>query len=191
MASRPGERGVVPVDGLSHVRGPADRPLIDATIPAFLAEVVRRHGGRTAAVFRAAGERWTYEQLARRVDRLAAGLLGLGLYKGDRIGIWAPNRPEWLIRAVRDRPHRARPRQHQPRLSCFGARVRAEQGRREGPHHRPPAQELRLSRHAAGGRAGARRLRAGAVARRASARPSHRDPARPRAGPRPASPSTR
>ena len=97
MASRPGERCVVPVDGLSHVKGSTARPLLDATIPAFLAEVVRRHGGRTAAVFRAAGERWTYEQLARRVDRFAAGLLGLGLYRGDRIGIWAPNRPEWLI----------------------------------------------------------------------------------------------
>jgi fatty-acyl-CoA synthase len=48
-------------------------------------------------VFWAAGERWTYDQLRRRADRLAAGLLGLGLYKGDRIGIWAPNRPEWLI----------------------------------------------------------------------------------------------
>ena len=97
MAARPGARGVVPVDGLSHVRGSPARPLVDATIPAFLAEVVRRHGGRTAAVFRAARERWTYEQLARRVDRFAAGLLSLGLYKGDRIGIWAPNRPEWLI----------------------------------------------------------------------------------------------
>ena len=97
MASRPDARTVVPVDGLSHVKGPAARPLIAATIPAFLAEVVRRHGERTAAVFRAAGERWTYDQLARRVDRFAAGLLSLGLYKGDRIGIWAPNRPEWLI----------------------------------------------------------------------------------------------
>ena len=97
MASRPGERGVVPVDGLSHVKGSTARPLLDATIPAFLAEVVHRHGGRTAAVFRAAGERWTYEQLARRADRFAAGLLSLGLYRGDRIGIWAPNRPEWLI----------------------------------------------------------------------------------------------
>ena len=98
MASRPGgERGIAPVDGLSHVKGSADRPLVDATVPAFLAEVVRRHGGRPAAVFRAAGERWTYAQLARRVDRLAAGLLSLGLYRGDRIGIWAPNRPEWLI----------------------------------------------------------------------------------------------
>ena len=96
-ASRPGDRGAAPVDGLSHVKGSTARPLLDATIPVFLAEVVRRHGGRNAAVFRAARERWTYEQLARRVDRFAAGLLSLGLYRGDRIGIWAPNRPEWLI----------------------------------------------------------------------------------------------
>ena len=33
----------------------------------------------------------------RRADRLAAGLLALGLYKGDRIGIWSPNKPAWLI----------------------------------------------------------------------------------------------
>ena len=97
MNPGPGGRGIAPVDGLSHVRGSTDRPLVEATIPAFLAEAVRRHGRRTAAVFRATGDRWTYEQLARRVDRFAAGLLSLGLYKGDRIGIWAPNRPEWLI----------------------------------------------------------------------------------------------
>ena len=94
---RSGARGVAPVDGLSHVKGPADRPLLDATLPDFLNEVVRRHGRRTAAVFRQTGDRWTYEQLKRRADRFAAGLLSLGLYKSDRIGIWAPNRPEWLI----------------------------------------------------------------------------------------------
>jgi fatty-acyl-CoA synthase len=58
---------------------------------------VRRHGSRTAAVFSSAGVRWTYEELDRRVDRFAAGLLSLGLYRGDRIGIWVPNRPEWLL----------------------------------------------------------------------------------------------
>jgi len=90
-------RGIVPVDGLSHVRGTTDRPLLDATVPDFLKEVVRRHGDRTAAVFCQTGERWTYAQLQRRADRFAAGLLSLGLYRGDRIAIWAPNRPEWLI----------------------------------------------------------------------------------------------
>ena len=92
-----GRRGTVPADGLSHVRGPSDRPLLEATIPGFLSEVVRRHGDRPAAVFCQTGDRWTYDQLSRRADRLAAGLLALGLYRGDRVGIWAPNRPEWLI----------------------------------------------------------------------------------------------
>ncbi len=89
--------GIVPANGLSHVAGSTARPLIEATIPAFLAESVRRHGARTAAVFRQTGDRWSYEDFARLVDRLAAGLLAIGVYKGDRVGIWAPNRPEWLL----------------------------------------------------------------------------------------------
>ncbi|MFN6977699.1 MAG: AMP-binding protein [Gemmobacter sp.] len=48
-------------------------------------------------MLRAAGVRWTYAELAQAVDRLAAGLLSLGVYRGDRVGIWAPNRPEWLL----------------------------------------------------------------------------------------------
>lgn len=90
-------RAVTPVGGASHVRGATDRPLLEATIPAFLAEVVRRHGGRRAAAFRAAGVRWTYAELADAVDRLAAGLLAMGIYRGDRVAIWSPNRPEWLL----------------------------------------------------------------------------------------------
>ena len=86
-----------PASGLSHVAGPTDRPLLEATIPEFLAEVVRRHGERPAVVFPRLGIRWSYASLARRADRFAAGLLACGLYRGDRVGIWAPNRPEWLI----------------------------------------------------------------------------------------------
>ncbi|MEW9918759.1 AMP-binding protein [Marimonas sp. MJW-29] len=86
-----------PINGLSHVRGSTARPLIEATIPAFLKEVCRRHGDRAACVFSEQGERWTYDQLARRIDRLAAGLLAIGVYKGDRVGIWSPNRPEWVL----------------------------------------------------------------------------------------------
>ncbi|MEM7428581.1 MAG: AMP-binding protein [Pseudomonadota bacterium] len=90
-------RGTIPSDGLSHVAGPIDRPLLGITIPEFLYRTARKHPGHEAAVFCQPGIRWTYDQLLRRVDRLAAGLLSLGLYKGDRIGIWSPNRPEWLL----------------------------------------------------------------------------------------------
>ncbi|MCY4315288.1 MAG: AMP-binding protein [Roseovarius sp.] len=89
--------GVAPVDGLSHVSGPTDRPLLNATVPDFLKEAARRHGERPAAAFLQHDVRWTYGQLLEESDRLAAGLLSIGLYKGDRIGIWAPNRPEWLL----------------------------------------------------------------------------------------------
>lgn len=89
--------GIVPQNGISHVKGPQDRPLLEATIPEFLAEVVRRHGNRPAAVFSQTGDRWSYDEFAAKVDQMAAGLLALGLYKGDRVGIWSPNRPEWLL----------------------------------------------------------------------------------------------
>ena len=87
----------LPINGLSHVKGSTARPLIDATIPSFMAEVCKRYGARTATVFRHTSERWKYNDLMRRVDRLAAGLLSIGVYKGDRVGIWSPNRPEWVL----------------------------------------------------------------------------------------------
>ena len=93
----PAPAKIEPVDGVSHVVGRSDTPLLDITLPALLNETAERHPDHEAAVFCEAGVRWTYAQLARRVDRFAAGLLSIGLYKGDRIGIWAPNRPEWLI----------------------------------------------------------------------------------------------
>ena len=86
-----------PRNELACVAGPRDQPLLLTTVPGFLAATVARHPAHEAAVFCAAGIRWRYDELAEKVDQLAAGLLALGLYKGDRIGIWSPNRPEWLI----------------------------------------------------------------------------------------------
>ena len=92
------DRRLAPKGGVSHVMDEAgDEPLWRRTIPAVFAETVARHGPRDAAVFREHGERWSWAELGRRVDELAAGLHALGLTKGDRIGIWSPNRPEWLL----------------------------------------------------------------------------------------------
>ena len=43
------------------------------------------------------GARFTWAELNSAVDRLARGLLGLGLAKGDRLGVWSPNRYEWAL----------------------------------------------------------------------------------------------
>ena len=48
-------------------------------------------------VFREQLIRWTWKEFAEEVDLLASGLLALGIEKGDRVGIWSPNRVEWLL----------------------------------------------------------------------------------------------
>ena len=48
-------------------------------------------------MFRIRSVRWSYRELKRRVDDLAAGLMRLGLEPGDRLGIWSPNCAEWVL----------------------------------------------------------------------------------------------
>lgn len=88
---------VEPRDGVSYVRGATDIPLSEATVSRFLLETVRRFPDRPAVVFREQGIRWTWRQFADEVDTLASGLLALGIEAGDRVGIWSPNRAEWLL----------------------------------------------------------------------------------------------
>lgn len=86
-----------PQDGQSYVCGPSNPPLAYITIPQLLREAVSRFGPREAAIFSEQGIRMSYYDLDRAVDELASGLLALGLEKGDRVGIWSPNRFEWVL----------------------------------------------------------------------------------------------
>ncbi|HEY2976910.1 MAG TPA: AMP-binding protein [Burkholderiaceae bacterium] len=81
----------------SYVSGSTDEPLRFITLTQQLHKTVARHGSRDAAIFEAEGVRLSWYDLKARVDELAAGLLALGLRRGNRVGIWAPNRHEWLI----------------------------------------------------------------------------------------------
>ncbi|MFD9358925.1 AMP-binding protein [Streptomyces sp. NPDC060031] len=81
----------------SHASGVCEVPLSADTIGENLDRTVRRFPGRDALVDLAAGRRWTYAELGADVDALALGLLDLGIRKGDRVGIWAPNRAEWTL----------------------------------------------------------------------------------------------
>ncbi|MGW0390655.1 AMP-binding protein [Streptomyces sp. NPDC003042] len=81
----------------SHSSGISEVPLLGETIGDNLDRTAARFPGRDALVDVAAGRRWTYAQLVADVDTLALGLLDLGIARGDRVGIWAPNRAEWTL----------------------------------------------------------------------------------------------
>ncbi|WP_227272201.1 AMP-binding protein [Roseobacter weihaiensis] len=97
VAMAPTALGRSPQGGTSHVAGPTDQPLLELTIPALLEACVATRPEAEAAVFPAEAVRWTWQEFDRRVDALAGGLLEIGIEKGDRVGMWGPNRSEWLL----------------------------------------------------------------------------------------------
>ena len=82
---------------LSYVHGASDAPFIGDTIGVYFDRIVERFAERDALIVRHQQVRWTYRELRERVDAFAAGLLALGLKRGDRIGVWSPNNAEWVI----------------------------------------------------------------------------------------------
>ena len=82
---------------LSYAKGPQPSPLLVETIGANLARTVAEHGDRPALVSRHQGVRLTYAELDAEVDRVARALIAAGLERGDRLGLWSPNRAEWAL----------------------------------------------------------------------------------------------
>jgi fatty-acyl-CoA synthase len=81
----------------SHERGPTHPPLLDQTIGERLSRTVARFGAREAVVVRHQSYRATWSELADEVELAARALIARGVRKGDRVGIWAANRYEWIV----------------------------------------------------------------------------------------------
>jgi fatty-acyl-CoA synthase len=81
----------------SYVHGASSTPLLGQTIGENLDRAVERWGDREALVSCHQGLRYTYAELGEAVDRLARALLASGVEPGDRLGIWSPNRAEWVL----------------------------------------------------------------------------------------------
>jgi fatty-acyl-CoA synthase len=81
----------------SYAAGETTPALLEETIGENFERTVAAYGGNEALVECATGRRWTYDELDRDVDALARGLIGAGIAKGDRVGVWAPNCAEWTI----------------------------------------------------------------------------------------------
>ncbi len=85
------------MESSSYSSGPSSTPLLTETIGANLDRTAAEHPGRDALVDVPSGRRWTYSEFLADVELLAAGLLVAGVGTGDRVGIWAPNCPEWVL----------------------------------------------------------------------------------------------
>jgi len=81
----------------SYERGPTASPLLEETISERLRRVTERFGDREALVVRHQGYRASYRELSGQVDLAARAMIANGVQAGDRVGIWAPNRYEWVI----------------------------------------------------------------------------------------------
>ncbi len=81
----------------SYVHGSDRRPLLGLTVGAVLDEAVERVPDGDALVVPHQRVRWSYRELHRHVERFTAGLIGLGLEPGERIGVWSPNNAEWVV----------------------------------------------------------------------------------------------
>ena len=81
----------------SYASGTSTVPLLGETIGDNLRRTVAAFGDREALVDCGSGRRFTYTSLYDAVEALAAGLVAAGVEKGDRVGIWSPNRWEWVV----------------------------------------------------------------------------------------------
>ncbi|MFF5251436.1 AMP-binding protein [Streptomyces leeuwenhoekii] len=81
----------------SYAHGTSTTPLLGDTIGADLDRTIAAYPDREALVDVASGRRWTYAEFGAAVDEVARGLLAKGVTKGDRVGIWAVNCPEWVL----------------------------------------------------------------------------------------------
>ena len=82
---------------LSYVHGASAVPLLGETVFQNLRRTAERFGEREALVVVHQGHRSTYAELVDQCEVIARGLVARGVRKGDRVGIWAPNRFEWVI----------------------------------------------------------------------------------------------
>ncbi|MEP7025394.1 MAG: AMP-binding protein, partial [Actinomycetota bacterium] len=81
----------------SYSHGISEQALLGETIGDNLRRIAATHHAQEALVDVPSGRRWTYQQLDADVDALALALIEAGIAVGDRVGIWAPNCPEWVL----------------------------------------------------------------------------------------------
>nr|XP_006815592.1 PREDICTED: acyl-CoA synthetase family member 2, mitochondrial-like [Saccoglossus kowalevskii] len=81
----------------SYVHTLGDVPLIGDTIGKVIDRTTEKYPDKTAVVFCQQGIRKTFHEFKEDIDKLAAGFLAIGIERGDRVGMWSPNKYEWVL----------------------------------------------------------------------------------------------
>jgi len=82
---------------LSYTNGVSTTPLLGSTIGDKFDEIAHRFADNDALIVRHQNIRWTYSELAKKVEQAAKALLAIGVTRGDRVGMWSPNCAEWTV----------------------------------------------------------------------------------------------
>jgi fatty-acyl-CoA synthase len=81
----------------SYSSGPSTTPLLGMTIGEMLDRTAGKFPDNEALVCLHQGIRWTYKEFVARVNQAARAFLAIGVKRGDRVGVWSPNRYEWTV----------------------------------------------------------------------------------------------
>jgi fatty-acyl-CoA synthase len=81
----------------SYIHGTSDRALLGETIGGYLDQIAARFPNNEALVSVFENQRLTYRQFLVEVNRVARALIGLGVQKGDRVGMWSTNCVAWVL----------------------------------------------------------------------------------------------
>ncbi|CAF0816181.1 unnamed protein product [Didymodactylos carnosus] len=84
-------------NNLAYSHGPSLIPLLGETIGENLRKTVEKYSNNDALIAFSSNYKLTYQQLWDQITRLSKGLIHMGIRKGDRVGMWSPNRFEWII----------------------------------------------------------------------------------------------
>uniref|UniRef100_A0A6Q2YH74 Medium-chain acyl-CoA ligase ACSF2, mitochondrial n=1 Tax=Esox lucius TaxID=8010 RepID=A0A6Q2YH74_ESOLU len=87
----------IPTLTTSYAHGTSSKSLLCSTVGETLQAAAERWPDREALVFLQDGVRKTFSQFQQDVDQAAAGLLAMGLKRGERLGVWGPNTYEWVL----------------------------------------------------------------------------------------------
>lgn len=85
------------ISNLSYSSGASQYPLLGETIGENLRNTVAKYPQQEALVCVDQNYRATYTEFYSQTEQIAKSLIAIGLQKGDRVGIWAPNRAEWTL----------------------------------------------------------------------------------------------